>query len=963
MDDTFFVNSTEEVRAGSGDDIVMIRDDTATSLYGESGDDELYGNLASNILDGGSGSDLIVGAAGDDVISGGLGADTISAGTGDDVIAGDGGADIITAGAGKDKITGGTGADTISGDAGDDVISGDDGADIISGGSGDDVLTGGAANDILDGGAGDDIAIYAGNMADYKIDVGREGLTHITDLNSEDGDEGVDSLSNVETVRFADGELTVTKDADGEVRVNTYTSYQQNTPSVTNLADGNYVVIWADSSGHDGGSGWDVWGQIYSEDGLSVGDDFRVNSYVSSSQYHPDVTALSNGGFAVTWSDSSGHDGGSGWDIRTQRFDASGSAIGEEILVNSYISGSQYVPSVGALSDGGFVVTWEDHSSGSHGGTLHDVYGQRFDSNGVSVGDEFRVNETQVSGYQYTPEVVGLANGGFAISWRDDDGSSHNDGTGVGSGYDVWMRVFDAQGSEVAGEFRVNEAHVSGSQYEPALASLSNGNFIVTWRDSDGSSHDDGTGTGSSNDVWARIFSNDGTEVVGEFRINSYTSSSQYEPDVTALKGGNFIVTWRDDSGHGGGSGSDIRAQVHSNDGTVILPEFMVNTYTMGSQYQPAVAALDDGGFVISWTSQYQDGSNTGVYSQRFDASGTALSTIRLTGGSGDDIVTFVDAQEEILVDLGAGNDTLNLGDKADSIRVQSVENVSLGGGDDRAIIEGSDNVTIDAGAGNDQITSGDGSDTLIGGLGNDIYTVNDSGDTIVENAGEGNDTIVSTADNYTLSDNVEDLRLGIGGVAATGNDADNILAGNDGDNSLAGGAGNDSIVAGAGDDVLTGGIGNDTLSGGAGNDVATFSGKMSDYRIDAVNQTVTDLNTADGDDGTDTYSGIEKLRFGDGGELSVSEVDDNRINTYTSSDQSLPSVTGLKDGNYVVTWADSSGHDGGSSWDIRGQIMSRDGAPLGSEFRINDYVSSNQQDPSVAALEDGGFIVTWYDE
>ena len=116
INNTFFVNSTEEVRSGSGDDIVMIRDDTATSLYGESGDDELYGNLASNILDGGSGSDLIVGAAGDDVISGGLGADTISAGTGDDVIAGDGGADIITAGAGKDKITGGTGADTISGD-------------------------------------------------------------------------------------------------------------------------------------------------------------------------------------------------------------------------------------------------------------------------------------------------------------------------------------------------------------------------------------------------------------------------------------------------------------------------------------------------------------------------------------------------------------------------------------------------------------------------------------------------------------------------------------------------------------------------------------------------------------------------------------------------------------------------------------------------------------------------------
>ena len=112
-------------------------------------------------------------------------------------------------------------------------------------------------DDDYDGGAGDDIAIYAGNMADYKIDVGVSGITRITDLNAEDGDEGVDVLSNVETARFADGELTVTQDADGEVRVNTYPSYEQNTPSITNLANGNYVVTWADSSGHDGGSGWD----------------------------------------------------------------------------------------------------------------------------------------------------------------------------------------------------------------------------------------------------------------------------------------------------------------------------------------------------------------------------------------------------------------------------------------------------------------------------------------------------------------------------------------------------------------------------------------------------------------------------------------------------------------------------------------------------------------------------------
>ncbi|MGL4464002.1 MAG: putative Ig domain-containing protein, partial [Planctomycetia bacterium] len=46
--------------------------------------------------------------------------------------------------------------------------------------------------------------------------------------------------------------------------------------------------------------------------------------------------------------------------------------------------------------------------------------------------------------------------------------------------------------------------------------------------------------------------------------------------------------------------------------------EFHVNTFTTNLQGQPSVAIDADGDFVVAWTSFGQDGSNTGIYAQRY---------------------------------------------------------------------------------------------------------------------------------------------------------------------------------------------------------------------------------------------------------------------------------------------------------------------------------------------------------
>jgi Ca2+-binding RTX toxin-like protein len=113
-----------------------------------------------------------------------------------------------------------------------------------------------------------------------------------------------------------------------------------------------------------------------------------------------------------------------------------------------------------------------------------------------------------------------------------------------------------------------------------------------------------------------------------------------------------------------------------------------------------------------------------------------------------------------------------------------------------------------------------------------------------------------------------------------------------------------------AGDDLFAGLAGHDRINGGAGQDTAWYAGLMAGYRFAAVGGKlqVRDINAADGADGTDLLSDIETLQLGNG-QLSVSPIE-FRVNTVTESDQRSPTITALHDGGFVVSW-ESNGQDG----------------------------------------------------
>jgi len=116
-----------------------------------------------------------------------------------------------------------------------------------------------------------------------------------------------------------------------------------------------------------------------------------------------------------------------------------------------------------------------------------------------------------------------------------------------------------------------------------------------------------------------------------EFQVNTTTSNDQTtaalnrgsQQAVALDAAGNFVVVWSSQNQDGNRDG--VYARRFAANGTPLTGEVLVNTTTAGAQNQARVASDTAGNFVVTWTSDGQDGNQTGVYARRFAANGTAL--------------------------------------------------------------------------------------------------------------------------------------------------------------------------------------------------------------------------------------------------------------------------------------------------------------------------------------------------
>jgi Ca2+-binding RTX toxin-like protein len=328
--------------------------------------------------------------------------------------------------------------------------------------------------------------------------------------------------------------------------------------------------------------------------------------------------------------------------------------------------------------------------------------------------------------------------------------------------------------------------------------------------------------------------------------------------------------------------------------------------------------------------------------SANIDATGNAADN-KLTGNGG---VNTLDGREgDDLLDGGTNRDSL-LGDQGNDTLLGASGNDGLFGGDDNDLLRGgTGNDVLGGGEGNDILFGDDGNDRLVGnagddemkgGKGNDVYIVDSTGDVATEISGQGIDEVRTKMTSHTLGSNLENLFfIGVPSedFAGTGNVRANTIFGGDGSDTLRGESGNDKLNGLDGNDMLEGGTGNDNILGGVGIDAAIFSGKIAEYTITNVGGVITvkDKVTSNGNDGTDTLSDVEVLKFQDGqlfldGTIDLATLDGTngfRLIGIDSLDSSGISVSSAGDVNGdglddVIVGANGVG---GESYVVFGQV------------------------------------------
>ncbi len=410
-----------------------------------------------------------------------------------------------------------------------------------------------------------------------------------------DGMQGVSQTATITITGTGTGDGPGPDPAD--IQVNTYTTSDQRAPSVAALSGGGYVVTWR-SDGQDGDDDG-IYFQRYNADGSELGDETLANTTWEGRQWQSDVSGLTDGGFVITW-----RDGGdtAADNIYLQRFDASGAKVGSETRVNTTTTNYQSLPEVAGLNDGGYMVIWSSSWDGSYTG----VYAQRYDADGNTVGGETRVNTT-TENYQTPNAITPLNDGGYLIVWS----SEEQDGDNLG----IYFQRYDSSGNTVGGETLVNTT-TEDVQWGASAAALSGGGYIIAWT----SYGQDGDDYG----IYHQRYDADGNAVGLETLTNTYTDGQQYEARAAGLSVGGYVVSWRAGGGQDG-SGDGVYFQRYDADGNPLGTETLVNTTTTGNQSGASIAAINGGGYVITWETYGQDGDGYGIFLKQFDANGDVV--------------------------------------------------------------------------------------------------------------------------------------------------------------------------------------------------------------------------------------------------------------------------------------------------------------------------------------------------
>ena len=426
----------------------------------------------------------------------------------------------------------------------------------------------------------------------------------------------------------ANGDVIAGQDADGNPVAAAFLIGQGHSVALTPDGNGGFAALWVDSTSN-------LYGRQFWADGSPVSNAFQVANAASAPAVDTLTTLTGDGDttVAIAWAAPSG-----GIYVDQRVLLDGTSMLGAPILIDADAGAS--APSIAALSDGSFFVTWQQagtHSSiqGAHY-SFETVYAidpdtgltttQIISADWVSAGT-FPISDAAAAN-QTNPSVTALADGGYLVAWtgQDDVGSAA-----------VMAQRFDVYGGAVGANFVVNST-TEGDQLNASVTSMLDGGFVVAWTSNQSDS--------GLYETYEQRFDAAGQRVGGELQLSHVQSQTPTAPEIAGLNdvqnvgGAGFAAIWNAGGDVYGSSFSAGGKTIHGTDGNDVVMGTLFLDYLDGGAGDDTLIALGGGDTLVGGT-----GYNT------------------LVGGDGTDSFVFNQNGFNTVHNFDASSDILNIRD------------------------------------------------------------------------------------------------------------------------------------------------------------------------------------------------------------------------------------------------------------------------------------------------------------
>ncbi len=427
-----------------------------------------------------------------------------------------------------------------------------------------------------------------------------------------------------------------------EIDLSPSTSSQEDPAVAYNPDEQQFLVVWSDER-NGAASDWDIYAQRVRADGTLPDQGNFAVSTARYDQYYPTVAySTVSHQYLLIWYD----DHNLGKEIYGQRLHWLGFPLGAEFCLSA-AEGAHEEPAVAYNNnDHEYLLVWTADPDGD-GDT--DIYGRRYDRDGLGMGEPFAIVEA--AGSQTHPVIqYRFTNGNYMVLW-DDEASGQVRGcllTGQGApvpgiftvadgmnaamvlgtaqdkvlvvfsqynaatGYDIRGRFLPAGGPFPAPGDDFAICGEAGDQTFPAVAyDATADRFLVAWSDA----------RSDQGDIHVRCVLPSGN--MGADIAIATAADAQTHPALAANSpAGQMLVVWHDyrDSGT---SGADLYGRLVSNVGPPEGDEFALST-AAGDQMHPYVNFIGNADkYYVGWEDSRNVDTGWDIYGMWLNADGS----------------------------------------------------------------------------------------------------------------------------------------------------------------------------------------------------------------------------------------------------------------------------------------------------------------------------------------------------